>query len=120
MAHAILLAWSSPSSPEHEDEFNSWYTKTHIPQLKSAVPGITAVHRYRLVGSGTEERPARYLCTYELGGTDADAAAAALASARTSGAFDMSTSLDVTEAPPVLEFVEPIEDDFVETVESEL
>ena len=109
MASAMLLAWSSPVSPEREAEFAEWYTGTHMPQLVGAVPGVTATQRYRLFGSGTDEQPVRYLCVYELGGTDPASAAAALGAARASGAFDMSTSIDVAVAPPVLQFVEPVD-----------
>jgi len=105
----MLLAWSSPVSPEREAEFIEWYTTTHMPQLMHAVPGVTATSRYRLLGSGTDGKPVRYLCCYELGGTDAKTAVAALAKARESGAFDMSSAIDVSVEPPVLQFVEPVD-----------
>jgi hypothetical protein len=105
----MLLAWSSPVSPEHDAEFTEWYTNTHMRQLVDAVPGVTATSRYRLMGSGTDGKSVRYLCCYELGGTDAKSAAAALGAARASGAFDMSSSIDVSVEPPVLQFVEPVD-----------
>ena len=105
----MLLAWSSPVSPEREAEFTEWYTGTHMPQLVEAVPGVTGTQRYRLFGSGADGEPARYLCVYELGGTDPASAAAALGAARASGAFDMSSAIDVAVSPPVLQFVDPVD-----------
>ena len=82
-----------PSSPSG--------TPAHICRsYVGAVPGVTATQRYRLFGSGTDEQPVRYLCVYELGGTDPASAAAALGAARASGAFDMSTAIDVAVSPP--------------------
>ena len=54
MAKGLLLAWSSPASDESDAEFNSWYEDTHIPQVRAAIPSITAVYRYR-----TADLPAR-------------------------------------------------------------
>lgn len=108
MANAVLMAWSSPVSEEREAEFTTWYTDVHIPQVKAALSGVISTTRYRVLGSGSDGRPARYLCCYELGASDAAAAAAALAEARKSGAFEMSDTLDLSVAPPVLEFVEPV------------
>ena len=48
MAKAMFLAWASPVNEASEAEFNDWYEGTHIPQVRSAIPAITAVHRYRL------------------------------------------------------------------------
>ena len=107
MTHPMLLAWSSPVSVERDAEFNEWYVGTHIPEIRQAIPGITAVQRYRVLGSGSADTPTRYVCCYELGGTDVASAAKALGEARAAGAFTPSDSMDVSSAPPDLKFVEP-------------
>ena len=47
MAKALFLAWSDPVDEASEAEFSSWYEGTHIPQVRAAVPAVSAVHRYR-------------------------------------------------------------------------
>ncbi|MFK0288679.1 hypothetical protein ACIQVL_50635 [Streptomyces sp. NPDC090499] len=109
MSTAMFLAWSSPVSPEAEDEFNDWYVNTHVPQVREAVPAVTAVRRYALLGSGGEAGPRRYLCCYELADADAAGAAQALSSAAEQGRFEMTPAMDRTTAPPELQFLEPVD-----------
>ena len=100
MARALMLAWSSPSSPGEAGEFEDWYENTHIPQIRAAVPSITAVSRYQLVDPESPARPGRYLAVYELDTDDVPAAAAALADSAAAGQMDMTPAMNMTDNPP--------------------
>lgn len=103
---ALLLAWSSPTSADVLDEYNAWYTETHIPQVREAIPAITRVTRHRLTDPVTGEgQPLpRYLAIYEIDGDDVPAAAAALGKAAAEGRLDQTDTMNVTDAPSVLEW----------------
>jgi hypothetical protein len=85
----ILLVYSSPKSPEREDEYNSWYNDFHLRQILK-LPGFVAITRYKLSRTQTEWYPPMvntpqwpygihsYLAIYEL---DRSADPAALFSA---------------------------------------
>jgi hypothetical protein len=90
MAKGLLLAWSSPVSDEREAEFNSWYDDTHIPQVRTAIASITAVHRFRTA--------------YAMDSADVAAAMAALGQAGAEGRLDPTDTMDVTDNPPVLQW----------------
>jgi hypothetical protein len=102
MAKALMLAWSSPVSPDRAAEYDGWYTGTHIPQVRAAVPAITAVSRYRLADPDHPGSPDRYLCVYELDDADIPAAAAALAASAAAGRLEMSAAMDLAEHPPAV------------------
>lgn len=100
VARALMLAWSSPASPDQAGEFEDWYENTHIPQIRAAVPSITAVSRYQLADPESPGRSDRYLAVYELDTDDIPAAAAALADSAAGGRMDMTTAMNVTDNPP--------------------
>jgi hypothetical protein len=104
MAKAVFLAWSNPVDDAHDSEFNAWYDGTHAPQVRAAIPAITAVHRYRLSDVPVlGVAPAhRYLAIYELDTDDVAAAAVALRDAGVAGRLDPGTAMDSTANPPVL------------------
>jgi hypothetical protein len=109
MAKSLLLAWATPASPEAEAEFHSWYDQTHIPELRAAIPSITAAHRYQLrpLGPMTAQPDApagRFLCVYELDEADVETAAAALGAALASGRISRTETMDTTAFPPALEW----------------
>jgi hypothetical protein len=109
MAKALFLAWASPVDDAADSEFNAWYDGTHVPQLRAAIPAITAVHRYAAAdlpdGGGAGGQPGhRYLAVYELDTDDVPAAAAALGAAMAQGKLDMTTTMDLTGQPPVLQW----------------
>lgn len=104
----MFLAWSSPVSPEADAEFNDWYANTHVPEVRAAIPAITAVRRYTLLGSG-EAGPKRYLALYELADGDAASAAQALSAVAKGGGFVMTATMDVATAPPEVQFLEPVD-----------
>jgi len=33
MPKGIMFVPSQPASPDREDEYNTWYSKTHIPEV---------------------------------------------------------------------------------------
>jgi hypothetical protein len=67
MAKGIMLVESWPSSPDREDEYNTWYDEIHIPELL-ALDGIVSARRLRPVdGKGP------YVAIYELEGDDLQA-----------------------------------------------
>lgn len=46
MPKGMLVVESRPADPAREDEYNDWYTNTHIPEV-CAVPGFVAARRYK-------------------------------------------------------------------------
>jgi hypothetical protein len=48
MAKGIILVESRPSSPEREQEYNTWYDETHLPELV-ALDGFVSARRLRPV-----------------------------------------------------------------------
>jgi hypothetical protein len=104
MSNVVLMAWSSPASPELEAEFNSWYDGVHIPQV-SKLLGVTAkVQRYRVAD---RDSGARYVAIYQLGDhLDVPAAGALLGGAVESGRIDMTAAMDVGTNPPELMWLE--------------
>ena len=67
MAKGIMYVESRPSSPEREQEYNSWYDDVHIPELL-ALDGIVAARRLRPI-----DRQGPYVAIYELEGDDLQA-----------------------------------------------
>jgi hypothetical protein len=110
MAKAMFLAWASPVDDASESEFNAWYDGTHVPQVRAAIPAITAVHRYRVADvSAVGAAPAhRYLAVYELDTDDVAGAMAALGAASLDGRIEMTTTMDVTANPPVLHWYQAV------------
>ncbi|WP_036555975.1 DUF4286 family protein [Nocardioides insulae] len=63
--HGVLVVFTSPADPSREDEFNAWYTGTHVPEIVEKVDGISGAQRYQL-GNGSPEGPRPYLALYTL------------------------------------------------------
>jgi hypothetical protein len=104
MAKALFLAWSNPVDDASEAEFTSWYESKHIPQVRAAIPAISAVHRYRAADvPATPGAPVhRYLAVYELDTDDVPGAMAALGAAAAEGRLDQTPTMDISVNPPVL------------------
>ena len=91
MAKGIMLVESVPSSPDREDEYNTWYDEIHIPQLL-ALDGIVAARRLRPVdGNGP------YVAIYELEGDDLQAILDNMIA--NAGQLHMSDALQLNPAP---------------------
>ena len=104
MSELFLMAWSSPASAEVDDEFNSWYDGTHIPQVTQLLNVSSDVARYRKVGA---KGIARYLAIYEVGSEfDAKSAGARLGEAMGAGELDMTPTMDVVGNPPQLQWLQ--------------
>jgi len=71
VAHGILLVFSNPSAPERENEFNAWYSRTHLPEFLR-VPGVKAARRFELCPDQMPLPPGlpvggrRFLAAYEI------------------------------------------------------
>ncbi|MGX7680156.1 hypothetical protein ACSMXN_14790 [Jatrophihabitans sp. DSM 45814] len=102
MAKAVLIAYSSPTSPEEEPAFHDWYENTHIGQVRAAVPSITDVTRYRVVDPTGASQDVRFVAIYEMDSSDVAADAAALGAAGKGGKLDPTNTMDVTSNPPAL------------------
>lgn len=106
MKSTILISFASPASPDKEAEFNFWYEHTHIDQVRAAIPAITQVTRYRQVADGDVNASSRYVTIFQIDNADVGQAAAALQSARESGALDQTATIDRQVNPPVLVWAE--------------
>ncbi|MGE9809451.1 hypothetical protein [Janibacter sp. G1551] len=103
MAKAVLLAWASPANAESVAEFHQWYDETHIPQIREAIPSISAVTRYELTDPASGGQ-GRFLAVYELEDSDLGAAAAALGEGIGAGRIIMSPAMDLASDPPATQW----------------
>jgi hypothetical protein len=104
----IMVVQSRPSDPAREDEFNDWYSNTHLPEIR-AVPGFVAARRYKVHdaaagGSSTHS----YLAIYEI---DADELTDPVKELRARSAAGQTHRSDVlqTDPPPVVTLYELID-----------
>ena len=112
MAKSMFMAWASPVDDASDAEFNAWYDGTHVPQVRAAIPAITAVRRYRVadvpgVGAAAIHR---YVAVYEMDTDDVAGAMAALGAASTDGRIEMTATMDVAGNPPVMQWYQAITD----------
>lgn len=69
---AIMVVLTDPKDESVEDEYNDWYTNTHLNDVLK-VPGFVAATRYRLADEQPEGAPPashRYLAVYEIDADD--------------------------------------------------
>jgi len=67
MAKGIIYVETRPSSPDREQEYNTWYDEVHLPELV-ALDGIVSARRLRPVnGDGP------YIALYEIEGDNLQA-----------------------------------------------
>lgn len=104
MPHAIMLAFTQPTSAETENAYNDWYSNKHIHDLVT-IQGVIAATRYK-IAQDVETLPGvvgpeqAYLAIYEIEGkTEADLEkfAAVLREALADGTADISPSLDMAK-----------------------
>ena len=67
LQRAVLLVFTACTDPDRDEEFNRWYSHTHLPDLKSSM-GLVRATRYRNVKPG--DAPSTYLAIYEFEGDD--------------------------------------------------
>ncbi|OBK97298.1 hypothetical protein A5645_06815 [Mycobacterium asiaticum] len=97
MAKGIIYVETYPSSPDREQEYNTWYDEIHLPELV-AVDGIVSARRLRPVdGQGP------YIALYEIEGDDL--AAILQTMSRTKLTMSDALQLDPPPIPRLLEVV---------------
>lgn len=75
----LLYVVLTNSTPGDDEEFNAWYSGTHIPDVLE-VPGFTAAQRFRfLPHPALPANPFGYAALYEVRASEAEAAFAELA-----------------------------------------
>ena len=99
MAKGIIYVETYPSSPDREQEYNTWYDEVHLPELV-AIDGITSARRLRPVNG---EGP--YVALYEIEGDDLQAVLAGMSGAK----LTMSSALQL-DPPPIPRLLEVIAD----------
>ncbi|SEG83914.1 hypothetical protein SAMN04489712_116100 [Thermomonospora echinospora] len=106
MPKGVMVIQTSPSDPSREDEFNEWYSNTHLPEV-CEVPGIVAARRYRVLD---DTDPARhsYLAIYELEADDLTATLKELRARTASGQIGLSDTLRL-DPPPSIAIYELLE-----------
>jgi hypothetical protein len=110
VAKGIFVVQSNPSSPEREDEYNDWYTNTHLGEV-CAVPGIVSARRYKVQNAGdptSDPDRKQYMAVYELDADDLSQAIEGLGKAAADGTMHMSDALQMSP-PPVVAIYELIE-----------
>ena len=91
MAKGIILVESYPSSPEREQEYNTWYDEVHLGELM-ALDGFVSARRLRPVdGNGP------YVAIYEIEGDDLQAILNGMFS--NAGRLHMSDALQLDPKP---------------------
>jgi hypothetical protein len=88
MSHEYtLIVYTSPAEGR-EDEYNAWYDDIHIPEF-SALPGVIAGRRFKVVGDGRSQ----YAAVYELS-AHPDQVFAAMNAGIKDGTVHMSDAID--------------------------
>lgn len=105
MPHFQLFAFTSPAKGR-EDEFNNWYTNTHLTDVLR-VPGVKSAQRFRLTEKQRDAPlfPQSYLAIYECEAESVDDVLQALAAR--SGTDKMPLSDALAESRMVV-FYEPV------------
>jgi hypothetical protein len=99
MPKAIMFVQSRPSAPDREDEYNDWYTNTHLPEVLD-VPGITAARRFKASDAAPPAEGAHQYCAvYELDVDDLSTVMPALAERFADGSMHMSDAMEMDPTP---------------------
>lgn len=109
MPKGIMVVQSAPSDPAREDEYNDWYSNTHLPEV-CAVPGFVGARRYKLhnVGAGDGPSGHPYVAIYEIDADDLTSPMKELRARSMSGQMQMSDVLQL-DPPPAITLYELIE-----------
>ena len=100
MPKGIMVVQSRPSDPAREDEYNEWYSHTHLPEIR-AIPGFTVARRFK-VHDGADHS---YLAIYEIDADDLTDPVKELRARSVSGQMHMSDVLQA-DPPPVVTLYE--------------
>ena len=94
MAKGIIYVETRPSSPDREQEYNTWYDEVHLPELV-ALDGIVSARRLRPVnGDGP------YIALYEIEGDNLQAVLDNMVA--NGGRLQMSDALQLDPRPIVV------------------
>ena len=105
MPKGIMVVQSRPSDPAREDEFNDWYSNTHLPEIR-AVPGFVAARRYKVHDASAESHS--YLAIYEIDADDLTDPVEELRARSAAGRTHTTDALQ-TDPPPVVTLYELID-----------
>jgi hypothetical protein len=75
MPRGIFIVYSSCTEASRDEEFNQWYTHTHLPDLSEA-KGLVKATRYRNLRP--LQGPSQYLAIYEFESDDLETSVADL------------------------------------------
>jgi hypothetical protein len=99
MAKGIVYVETYPSSPDREQDYNTWYDEVHLSELV-ALDGIVSARRLRPVdGQGP------YVALYEVEGDDLQAVVANMQA--NAGKLHMSDALQL-DPPPEMRLLQTI------------
>jgi hypothetical protein len=91
-----------------EDEFNDWYTNTHLDDVLR-LPGYVAAQRFQFAAKDPSQKPEhKYMALYEVETDDLEATHAGLVEAARTEAMPFSPGID--ESTIVGLYYEPITD----------
>ena len=101
MPRSLMLAFTSPTSAETEDDYNTWYDTKHLADVVR-IQGVVAATRYKLAHDvapmpGVTGPPQQYVAIYELTAeteAELDAFCGNLRAALAEGRADIDVSLD--------------------------
>ncbi|HWK67249.1 MAG TPA: hypothetical protein VNS34_20165 [Rhizobiaceae bacterium] len=107
MAKFKFFGFTNPV-PGREDEYNEWYTKTHLADLLK-IPGIVSAQRFKLAEQQRSPgpHPFRYLAVYECEADDVGTIISELKSRSGTPEMPISSAMD---AERFMCFFEPITD----------
>ncbi len=99
MPKAIMFVQSSPSAPDREDDYNDWYSNTHLGDVLQ-IPGITAARRYKASdvappGNGAHQ----YCAVYEVEADDLGSIMEELGTRFADGRMKMSDAMEMDPPP---------------------
>ena len=110
MPKGIMVVQTNPIDPSREDEYNDWYSNTHIPEV-CAVPGFVGARRYKVhevaAGDGNGSTHA-YLSIYEIEADDLTAPMQELRARSASGEMQISDTMRL-DPPPIVTLYELID-----------
>jgi hypothetical protein len=94
MSKHLLIVMTNPSEGR-EDEFNDWYTNTHLPDVLK-IPGIVAAQRFGLSPVQRMEPPLpwSYFAIYEIETDDLAATIADLGNRSNTALMPISDAMD--------------------------
>jgi hypothetical protein len=102
MPKAKFVVYTRPKSPDHEDEYNKWYDKTHIPELRT-LPGFVDARRFKRSSAttgpeGVDSSLPEYMAIYDLEADDLQAVFDGLSKAVAAGTIHLA---DVIQTDPL-------------------